>query len=290
MKVTLFTEDDLRAQDEAVIAALPKEHPKPVVAPIQPTKEKIKLPQLTKEEVILRDKWSRLLEMVIRGRLEALKTLWGREETEFDGVDVYVPEWTGYSGTLLQLSAEAGHESVVSWLLEDVGADPTLPVPLGNKIINTEADDSDAPQRSQTGIRHTAYDLARTRGVRNAFRRAAAANPDRWDWLGAGRVPSLLSREMEEAQDEKKKTRTKGLKDKIREREAKEREKESSKPQLPVAPVVTPPPREVDVSGPRKLGGSKGAAEGLVGLTPEMRMKIERERRARAAEARMKTG
>ena len=41
-------------------------------------------------------------------------------------------------------------------------------------------------------------------------------------------------------------------------------------------------------TGPQKLGGAPTATQGLAGLTPEMRAKIERERRARAAEARMK--
>ena len=93
---------------------------------------------------------------------------------------------------------------------------------------------------------------------------------------------------MEEGRDEKKKARRKGLKDKIREREALQKEKEKEvevvEPPKP-APVPTRPVKE---DGPRRLGGSATAQESVMGLTPEMRARIERERRARAAEARLK--
>ena len=51
------------------------------------------------------------------------------------------------------------------------------------------------------------------------FRRCAAAHEERWDWFGAERVLSALSKDMEEERDEKRKIRRKGLKEKIRERE-----------------------------------------------------------------------
>jgi hypothetical protein len=96
---------------------------------------------------------------------------------------------------------------------------------------------------------------------------------------------------MEEGREERKKVRRKGLKDKVREREAKEREKEKDKPRpaVDVVEPVKPEPRRQNETGPRRLGGATGAAEGVAGLTPEMRAKVERERRARAAEARLKT-
>ena len=53
----------------------------------------------------------------------------------------------------------------------------------------------------------TAYRLAADREVRNAFRRAMAQEPDKWDWAAAG-VPSGLTEEMEEAQHSKKVRRT----------------------------------------------------------------------------------
>ena len=103
-------------------------------------------------------------------------------------------------------------------------------------------------------------------------------------------MPSALSREAEEGREEKKKVRRKGLKDKVKEREAAMREKEQAQPAVAVvAAEPKPKARKEATEGPRKLGGSKDAGEGVAGLTPEMRAKVERERRARAAEARLRT-
>jgi len=99
----------------------------------------------------------------------------------------------------------------------------------------------------------------------------------------------MLSHEMEEEREEKKKVRRKGLKDKIKERESREKEHASQVEEVPEAPVLEAPrPSEPNISGPRRLGGSSGSADAVAGLTPEMRAKVERERRARAAEARLK--
>ncbi len=300
VKVSHLTEDALRAQDEAAIAALPKPRALPTPASLEAPKPKEKppQPQLSPAEEALRDKWSRLLDMVKRGRLDTFKGFWEREGAVLGGVDAPVPEWADErGGTLLQVAAHTNQEDVVRYLLEDLRADPTLDVPAPHLNASTaEAEDSGAESDADAdtqrlprarGGRRTAYDLARTKEVRNVFRRAAAAHSDWWDWLGAARVPSVLSAEMEEGREEKKKARRKGLKDKVREREA----RVVAAPPPPPSPVEAPPRparKEANASGPRKLGGSASAVESVAGLTPEMRAKIERERRARAAEARMK--
>lgn len=277
-----MTEDALRAQDEAYLASLPKPKPIPVAAAAP---EKPKPVKLSKEAEILREKWSRLLEMVSKGRLDPLKSFWEREGDNIGGVDTPIPDWAGEKRTtLLQVAAQAGHEDVTSWLLETLHADPTVDVPLakaGELEDNDSGDASDSP-KAPKGSRRTAYDLARTRAVRDVFRRCAGAHPDWWDWFGAARVPSALSKEMEEEREEKKKVRRKGLKDRVKEREG--------KPKPVPEPEPTPIVQEQkvrDPTGPRKLGGASGAVEGIAGLTPEMRAKVERERRARAAEARL---
>lgn len=321
-KVSHLTEDALRAQDEAFLASLPK--PKPVPAPAPPVPAPPPAVKLSREEEALREKWGKLLEMVRRGRLEPLRAFWARECPTPDangdtasgferGVDTPIPAWAGErrAGTLLQLAAHAGHEDLTRWLLEDLRADPTAPAPLpsaaavpaqsaepedGDSEPGADGPDDDAPALPLApGARRTAYDLARTRAVRNVFRRAAAAHPARWDWLGAARVPSALSKEMEERMEEKKKGRRRGLKERVREREAKERERErerdkavaeQAKAEQAAAVVV----RGREDTGPRRLGSAAGAAaqEAMAGLTPEMRARVERERRARAAEARIK--
>ncbi|KAG5721348.1 Zinc finger protein [Termitomyces sp. T112] len=294
VKVTHFTEEALREQDEAYLQFLPK--PKPVPTVPAPEPEKPKPIKLTKEEELLREKWNRLLEMVTKGRLEPLKAFWDREGPNIGSIDARIPEWTGERrATLLQVATQAGHEDLILWLLEEVRANPTIPVSNPKSDDPDDPDDgdnrsdaSDAPKTLTKGSRRTAYDLARSKGVRDVFRRCAAAHPDWWDWLGAGRVPSVLSQQMEQVQEEKKKERRKGLKDKVREREAREREKEKEQPPSPPVQEVPKSSMPQSNSMSNRLGGSTGAGEGVAGLTAEMRAKVERERRARAAEARMK--
>lgn len=263
VKVTRFTEDELRAQDEAYLASLPQ--PKPIPAPQpEPEKAKPKLVKFTKEEEAFREKWTRLLDMISKGRLEVLRAFWEREGEALGGVNAMIPEWTGDKRTsLLQVAAQSGHEDVTQWMLEELRADPTIAV-------------------GGEGARRTAYELANTKGVRDVFRRCAGAHEDWWDWFGAGRVPSVLSKEMEDERDEKRKARRKGLKEKIRERER-------AVDLTPEPPVVVPAVvQEKPAENPftRRLGGASGAADGIAGLSAEMRARVERERRARAAEAR----
>ncbi|KAI0031277.1 hypothetical protein K488DRAFT_52396 [Vararia minispora EC-137] len=269
-KVSHLTEDALRARDEEYLASLPRPKPKPQPIPVPtPEKEKERVPKLSKEEELFRDKWTRLLDMVERGRLDALKAFWERECEGLGGPDAPLPQWTpesARSSTLLQFAARHGQADVVQWMLEDLGADPTVPVPNAS---------------AETRVR-TAYDEASSKDVRDAFRRLAGAYPTRWDWLGAGHVPSVLEQAKEDEREERKKARRKGLRDKLRERE-KER---ASEPEP--EPEPTPAPPVDDGPGPRRLGGASGSAEGLAGLSPEMRLKVERERRARAVEGRMR--
>ena len=286
VKITHFTEAELKAQDEAYLASLPK--PKPIPVPVQPKEKPVQpqLPKLTKEEEALKEKWGRVLEMVSKGRLEPLKPFWEKEYANLvggggEGVDIRVPKVAGeHEGqTALQVAASSGQENVVQWLLEEEGADPTIDVPSESSTLD--------PDGTTPIKRRTAYDLASTKEVRNVFRRCAGSHPDKWDWFGAGKVPSALTADQEEQRDEKKKVRRKGLKDKIKEREARQSAASEEEPEPEVeTKMVGALPEEK--TGPRKLGGVTGDNNAVLGLTAEMRARLERERRARAAEARMK--
>ncbi|KAI6149768.1 hypothetical protein BKA82DRAFT_997908 [Pisolithus tinctorius] len=284
VKISHFTEEDLRAQDEAFLASLPR--PKPQPTPVSTADiEKPKPQRLTKEEEIYREKWSRLLDMITKGRLDPLKSFWEREAESIGGVNVAIPEWIGdRRASLLQVAAQSGHEEIVRWLLYDLRADPTVSV----SARWTKADDAggDSDTSDVPSSRRTAYDLARSRAVRDVLRRCAADHPDWWDWFGAARVPSGLSKEKEEERDDKRKQRRKGLKERMRERDEMLRSKAAEE----ASEVTTPEPLETHQEsrgGPQRLGGSSGRADGIIGLTSEMRAKVERERRARAAEARL---
>lgn len=196
-----------------------------------------------------------------------MKIYWERESQGLGGVDARIPEWadTEVSGlTLLHVAASSAQDSIVQWLLEELDANPTI--------------GSDSTESQGSG--KTAYDISESKAVRDTFRRIANERQERWDWIGKAHLPSFLSKEMEDDQINKKKTRRKGLKEKMKEREERE---QTIEPEESADDTPTPPGA---LSGPQKLGG--GAASGsLAGLTPEMRNKLERERRARAIEARM---
>ncbi|PVG04726.1 hypothetical protein CPB86DRAFT_821333 [Serendipita vermifera] len=223
-KITHFTEAELKQQDDEYISSLPKPKPAPVIKSISQEKKpkEDNVPKLTKEQEEQRDIWKRILEMTRKGRVDALSTFWTRISSEnapkssgsrqVTSIDMEVPQLEGLDvagdgWTLLHVAALAGQEAVISWLIEEMNANPTL-----------NADTSSS--RSASGeTKKTPYELASSKSTRDLFRRLAAKHPEKWDWLGSGRIPSVLSKEMEEEQGDKRKARRKGLKDKMKERE-----------------------------------------------------------------------
>ncbi|KAL5538536.1 hypothetical protein UlMin_044794 [Ulmus minor] len=137
----------------------------------------------------------------------------------------------------------------------------------------------------------TPYMLASDKEVRNAFRRFMASNLDKWDWHTA-KVPSPLTKEMEESQaakqaekDAKRKARAKELK-KLR------RAKEKAQAQAPA-----PESQNASKVVPDKRTSSSSSLKGqpqpssLPRFSKEEELKraqiTEREKRAAAAESRM---
>ena len=90
VKVSHFTEEELQAQDEA---AKPKPRPIAQAPAAPPPVEKPKAPKLSPEEETLRDKWTRLLDMITRGRLEPLQSFFAREGANLGGPDAVIPAW-----------------------------------------------------------------------------------------------------------------------------------------------------------------------------------------------------
>ncbi|KAK0534717.1 hypothetical protein OC834_001773 [Tilletia horrida] len=222
------------------------------------------------------------------------------ENEAFETVPTSVPS------TLLQLASEAGAEDIVQYLLIERRANPTLPIqPFLRRTAAARSD----PTLSTTAPHRTAYDLTTSRPVRDIFRRLMAEQPDWYDWAGMGpggaRIPSALTGEMEERREGKAKERRNLMREKARAREAataaSSKGSQSDAPSSAFAaaapaPPPAPPKPSSDVSN--RLGGGSGGANApsalrqaidqQAGVTPEMRARIEREKRARAAEARMK--
>lgn len=263
VKVSHLSEEAIQALEEAYIASL---QPKTTSRSInqQPAPQPVKhiAPKISPEEEARRDRKRRLIEMIKKGRTDPLLPFWERHHAEFGGVDAIIEEDEGE--TMLMMASAAGQEDTVKWLLETLKADPTKTDTAGK----------------------TAYDLGSTKGVRNVFRRLAHDHPDWHDWIGLAHVPSGLSEEKEAEQDKKRAERRKGLKEKVKEREAK---------RVVIEPVAEPEPpapapsvsSSSNKTGPQRLGGGKPGNDSMAGMTPEMRQRIERERRARAAEARL---
>lgn len=295
---------------EAAYMASIAPRPTPAAAPVAPTPAPPPKPKLSEEEERLRERWRRLLEMVRKGRLDALGAFWDKWDGSAGMTLGGRGEWPAWlideeglrkEATVLMSAVVAGQEALVKWLLEEKRVDPTVPVPASTtRTVEEDKDDpvdqqaSDAEEVDSTlppSTFRTAYDLASTKHVRSAFRRAAFDHPDWWAWTstapGGARVPSGLSAEQEEEQKKKGGERRKGLKDKMKARRA------AAPSPTPAAPVVEPTPepvKEALLKGPQRLGGQGTAVDvgqSLQGLTVEMRQRIERERRARAAEARM---
>ncbi|KAI5356797.1 Putative Zinc finger C2H2-type, ankyrin repeat-containing domain superfamily [Septoria linicola] len=178
----------------------------------------------------------------------------------------FPPDQNHHAPTPLHLAAASNSPACVSVLLLKAGADPSI--------------------RNDDG--KSAFDISGDRATRDAFRLARAQLGEaKWPWDAAG-VPAALSqadadartaREKEEkaAEDAAEKKRREAEMDRIRKEDTNKQnarqEKKYGKGHTMAKPQLTAEERR---------------AEEARGMTDEMRMRLEREKRARAAEERMK--
>lgn len=171
-----------------------------------------------------------------------------------------------HAPTPLHLAASSNSPACVTTLLTKAGTNPGI--------------------RNEDG--KSAFEIAGDRATRDAFRLARAQlGESRWEWDSAG-VPSALSqneveartaREKEEkaAEDAAERARRQIETDRLRKEDAAKetagKEKKFGKGRVIDAPPLTAQERRM---------------EQTKGMSDEMRMKLEREKRARAAEERMK--
>lgn len=173
-----------------------------------------------------------------------------------------------HAPTPLHLAASINSHAVVLALLTKAGANPT----------------------SLNGEGNPPFDLAGDRSTRDAFRIARSElDEERWDWDNSAHCPSPLSKadaekraerervEAEKEETERRKVEADRLKREslLAEESYKGKGKEKKKGLGGLAGVVD------------KTGAEKRELESR-GLTPEMKAKLERERRARAAEERLR--
>lgn len=251
-------------------------------------------------------------------------------ELEQPGAWGALPSWmeeAKVTPTLLHVASAADQGEMVRWLLVEKRADPTLEASVipGTTSINEQlqstegnlavtATDYAQPQPATTGpaFARTPYELAPSRLTRNVFRLLVTSNPDWWDWTGSGptgaRVPSGLDEEKEAEKENKARERRDKLRLQLKERDAarekaaaEEREREekakAEKVAREEAELVRTRGNAVRASGPQRLGGAapqrmleRRAEAAGEGLTEAQKMRVQREQRARAAEARLGGG
>ena len=166
-----------------------------------------------------------------------------------------------HAPTPLHLASSINSPAVVLALLAKAGADPT----------------------STNGEGKLAFDLAGERATRDAFRVARSElGEKKWDWSRANIPPPLSKAEADKREERERREAEKA------ETGRRKAEEERLKKEGPVIDGTAAIKKGGKVVGTVQKTAEERREEDARGMTPEMRTRVERERRARAAEERMK--
>ncbi|KAI0010881.1 hypothetical protein F4779DRAFT_269546 [Xylariaceae sp. FL0662B] len=240
-----------KAQQETQTRATPSKPPKPAA------------PKLTEEEESALLHTSQLQAFIRRSKLPALLSYLKSNDLPADFL--FQPadsQQNHHAPTPLHLAASQNSAPLVSGLLVKGGANPTV----------------------KNGEGKTPFELAGDRATRDAFRVARdETGESKWDWEAA-RVPPAMKRAEAEKRDERERKENDR-----REAERRKAEEQRLKREGPSVPETDGKGRGRSLldSGVPKSAQERREEEAR-GLTPEQRMKLDRERRARAAEARLR--
>ncbi|KAK4453509.1 hypothetical protein QBC34DRAFT_434796 [Podospora aff. communis PSN243] len=227
--------------------------------PKPPTK-----PKLTEEEELALLHTTQIQAMIRRSKLPALLTYLKTNSLDaaafrFQPADA---QQNHHAPTALHLAASQNSAPLITGLLTRAGADPT--------ILNGEG--------------KPPFELAGDRATRDAFRVARAELGDKaWDWEAA-KVPAALKREEAEQRAERERKEKEGKEAERRKAEEERLKKEG--PKVKVGGAARPGAGILGNTVPKTA--QERREEEARGLTPEQRMRLDRERRARAAEERFK--
>ncbi|KAI0803884.1 hypothetical protein GGR55DRAFT_691473 [Xylaria sp. FL0064] len=238
----------------------PAQEPSTKTAPAKPSKPAA--PKLTEEEETAQLHTSQLQAFIRRSKLPALLSYLKSNDLQADFL--FQPadsQQNHHAPTPLHLAASQNSAALVSGLLLKAGANPTL----------------------QSNEGKTPFDLAGDRATRDAFRVARDELGElAWDW-DAAHVPAALKRADAERREERERTEAQRKEAERRAAEELRLRREGPK----VGDAKTAKGRSVlDAGVPRSA--QERREEEARGLTPEQRMKLDRERRARAAEERFR--
>jgi hypothetical protein len=233
--------------------------PQQASTPTKQSAQKAAKPKLSEEQETALLHTSQLQAFVRRSKLPALLSYLKNNQIGSD-FEFQPPDQNYHAPRLLHLAAAQNAAPMILGILSRGGADPTL--------------------KNREG--KTAFELSGDRSSRDAFRVARSElGEDKWDWEAA-KVPAAMTkaeagsrdeREKQEA-DKKEADRRKAEEERLRVEGPKVAESKKAKANALAAGLVKTPQERRE--------------EEARGLTPEMRMKLERERRARAAEERLR--
>lgn len=215
--------------------------------------------KLSEEEETALLHTSQLQAFIRRSKLPALLSYLKSSELSPD-FEFVPPDQNHHAPRILHLAAAQNSSTLVQGILGKAGADPT----------------------AQNRQGKTPFELAGDRATRDAFRVARAElGESRWDW-DAARVPAALSREDFDRRVQREKEESER-----NEAERKRAEEERLKAEGPKVVESKRSKGSAMATGLAKTPQEKREDEAR-GLTPELKTKLDRERRARAAEERMR--
>ncbi|KAI1363351.1 hypothetical protein F5Y08DRAFT_309751 [Xylaria arbuscula] len=238
----------------------PAQEPPVKAAPAKPSKPTV--PKLSEEEETAQLHTSQLQAFIRRSKLPALLSYLKSNEVppdvRFQPAD---SQQNHHAPTPLHLAASQNSAPLVLGLLVKAGADPTI-----------QSDEGKTP-----------FDLAGDRSTRDAFRVARDELGEKtWDWEAA-HVPAALKREDADRREERERTEAERKEAERRAAEELRLRREGPK----VGDAKTAKGRSILDAGVPRSAQDRREQEAR-GLTPEQRMKLDRERRARAAEERLR--
>lgn len=233
------------------------------VAPVKTSSPKPAKHKATEEEEAALLHTSQLQAFIRRSKLPALLLYFKNNGLSAD-FEFRPPEQNHHAPRPLHLAAAQNAAPIVVGILTRGGADPS--------ILNREG--------------KTAFELAGDRSTRDAFRVARSElGEEKWDWDGA-RVPPAMSKAEADRRDEREKQEAdrRGSERRAAEEERLRKEEQQVEQQVEQSRKT----RGNALAGRLAKTPQERREEESRGLTPEMKMRLERERRARAAEERIR--
>ncbi|KAJ5191466.1 uncharacterized protein N7498_010451 [Penicillium cinerascens] len=248
--------------DEAALAAAAakqkeKEEPKPSTPRPQPQK-----PKVSKEEEAAQLHTTQIQALIRRSKVPALMSYFSNNSipSSFTFQPTDSPQ-NFRCPTPLHLAASLNAPAIVTALLTRANADPTA--------TNNEG--------------RSPFELAGDRPTRDAFRVARhELGESKWDWASA-KVPSAVSKADADTRAERERKAAEEEETNRRKADLGRLKKEDAEREAQMA--ATKPGRTL---GAVEKTAAEKRDEETRGMTPEMRMRLERERRARAAEERFR--